>query len=140
MDPLSITAAVVGLLTAAGKINSLLEGLSSIRNSPATIKDAQIEVRHSEIALRSLQRFLQRLDAAATPRRGMIQVDELRVTLADAMLAFSAFQKMLEVLAMRARVRAAISWPKYSKQLDEHLARIERYKLSLTLMLSILHW
>ena len=139
MDPLSITAAVVGLLTAAAKINSLLEGLSAIRNSPATIKDAQNEVRQTEIALRSMERLLQRLDAPNT-RRGMIQVDDLRVTLADAMLAFSTFETMLEDLATRARVRAAISWTKYSKQLGEHLARIERYKMSLSLMLSILQW
>lgn len=139
MDPLSITAAVVGLLTAAGKVNSLLEGLLSVRNSPTTIKDAQNEVRHSEIALRSIQRLLQRLDTAS-PRRGMIQVDDLRVTLADAMLAFSEFQKMLERMVIRTRVRAAISWAKYSKQLDENLKRIERYKSSLIIMLSILQW
>ncbi|KAH6627481.1 hypothetical protein F5144DRAFT_603745 [Chaetomium tenue] len=137
MDPLSITAAVVGLLTAAAKVNALLEGLSSVRNSPTTIKDVQNEVRHSEIALRAMQRLLHRLDAAS-PRREMIQVDDLRVALADAMLAFSEFQKMLERLAIRTRVRVAISWAKYSKQLDEHLQRIERYKSSLLFMLSIL--
>lgn len=61
MDPLSITAAAAGLLADAAKISS-----------PTTMKDAHIEVRHSEIARLSLQRLLQRLDAAATPRRGMI--------------------------------------------------------------------
>ncbi|KAK3296413.1 uncharacterized protein B0H64DRAFT_398195 [Chaetomium fimeti] len=137
MDPLSITASIVGLLTAAAKINSLLEWLSSVRNSPTTIRDARNEVRHTEVALRSMQRLLRRVEAAS-PRREMIQVDELRVTLADAMLAFSTFETLLQQLAIRARARGAISWTKYSKQLDEHLARIERYKLSLTLMVSIL--
>lgn len=139
MDPLSITSAVVGLLAATGKVYALLEGLAAIRNAPTTIKDAQKEVRHAEIALRSMQRLLQRLDAS-NHRRGLVQVDELRITLADAMLAFSAFETMLQRLAGLARVRVAISWVKNSKQMDEHVARIARYQQSLTLMMSILQW
>ncbi|GAB1316093.1 LIM zinc-binding domain-containing protein [Madurella fahalii] len=137
MDPLSITSAVVGLLTATGKVYSLLEGLSSIRNAPTTIRDAQKEVRHAEIALRSIQRLLYRLDTP-NPRRGLIQVDELRITLADAMLVTSAFETLLQRLAGQARVRVAISWVTISKQIDEHVARIGRYQQSLMLMMSIL--
>ncbi|KAK4032307.1 hypothetical protein C8A01DRAFT_20607 [Parachaetomium inaequale] len=137
MDPLSITSAIVGLLTAAGKVYALLEVFSAIRNAPAAIKDAQNEVQHAEIALRSMQRLLHRLDVS-NPRRSLIQVDELRITLADAMLAFSAFETMLQRLASLTRVRVAISWVKFSKQMDEHVARIGRHQQSLTLMMSIL--
>lgn len=139
MDPLSVTASIVGLLTAAGKIHGLLETLSSVRNAPTTIRDAQRETRHTEIALRALQRFLQRLDPT-NPRLELIQVDELRIVLADAMLVFSSFESMLQLLARLARVRAAISWAKYSKQIDEHTGKLERYKSSLSFMLSILQW
>ncbi|KAK4215758.1 hypothetical protein QBC37DRAFT_386005 [Rhypophila decipiens] len=100
-------------------------------------QDAQREIRHTEIALRSLYRFLQRTDPASQ-RLEMIQVDELRVVLADAMLLFSSFESMLEMLARLGRLRADISWTKYSKQLDDHLGKLERYKSSLSFMLSIL--
>jgi len=139
MDPLSVAASIVGLLTAAGKIHALLETLSSIRNAPSTIREAQRETRHTEIALRSLHRFLHRLDPA-NPRLELIQVDELRVVLADAMLIFSSFESILQSLAGLARVRVTISWTKYTKQIDEHLAKLERYKSSLAFMLSILQW
>jgi len=109
MDPLSITSAVVGLLTATAKIYSLLETISSIRNAPSAIKDAQNDLRHTEITLRSMQRLLQRLHAMG-PRRELIQVDELRITLADAMMALDAFEVMLQRIASLARVRVAISW------------------------------
>jgi len=144
MDPLSVTASVVGLLAAAGKAYALLETISSIQNAPTTIRDAQREIRHTEIALRSLHRFLQKLDPEpfhhASGRLEMIQVDELRVVLADAMLLFSSFESMLQSLAGWGRLRVSISWTRYTKQLDEHLGKVERYKSSLTFMLSILHW
>jgi len=139
MDPLSVTASVFGLVAAAGKAYALLETISSIQNAPTTIKDVQRETRHTEIALRSLCRFLQRIDPASE-RLEMIQVDELRVVLADAMLLFSSLESMLELLARLGRLRVAISWTKYSRQLDDHLGKLERYKSSLVFMLSILQW
>lgn len=139
MDPLSVAASIVGLLTAAGKIRGLLEILASVRNAPTTIRDAQRETRHTEIALRALQRFLQRLDPM-NPRLELIQIDELRIVLADAMLVFSSFESMLQLLAGLARVRAAILWATYSMQIDEHIGKLERYKSSLSFMLSILQW
>ncbi|KAK3387784.1 hypothetical protein B0H63DRAFT_521806 [Podospora didyma] len=137
MDPLSITVSVVGLLAAAGKAHALLETISLIQNAPTTVRDAERETRHTEIALRSLHRLLQRLDPA-NERLEMIQVDELRVVLADAMLLFSSFESMLQSLADLSRLRLSISWINYTRQLDEHLGKLERYKSSLTFMLSIL--
>jgi len=139
MDPLSITASIVGLLAAAGKIYTLLEAISTIKDSPTTITDAQNEVRHTEIALRSMQRLLEKVEVA-NARRELIQVDELRITLADAMLVFSEFESMLLLLANLSKFRVVISWQRHAKKIDEYLVRIGRYKMSLTFMLSILQW
>ncbi|KAK0649701.1 hypothetical protein B0T16DRAFT_492280 [Cercophora newfieldiana] len=136
MDPISVTMAVVGLLAATAKVGSLLEHLSKMRNAPQTIKDAQAEVLHTEVALRSTQRLLEHLDLA-NRRRGLIQVDELRVTLADAMLVFSSFEAFLMGLPGE-NVWAAPHRGKYLKTIEEHMVKIQRYKLSLTLMLTIL--
>lgn len=140
MDPLSVTASVVGLLTAAGKVYTLLEGISSIKQCPTTIHEARTEVKHAELALRSMQRFLEHLDQMNPRRSSLIQIDDLRLTLADAMLAFANFESLLELLSGLARVRIAITWVRYSKLIEEHLAKVQRYKTSLTLMLSILQW
>ena len=127
MDPLSVTASIVGLLTAAAKIHDLLAILSSIRNAPATIKEAQEETRHTDIALRSMQRFLEHPDPAApNPRTARIQVDELRIVLADAMLVFSSFESMLELLAGQARLRVSVFWATHAKQMDDHVSKMER--------------
>ncbi|KAK1751187.1 hypothetical protein QBC47DRAFT_392406 [Echria macrotheca] len=137
MDPLSITSAVIGLLTATGKVCSLLEGLSCIKDAPVAIANASREIRHAEIVLRSMQKLLERLDLPSS-RRALIQVDDLRVTLAEAMLSFSAFEILLRRLESRAKIAVAISWPRYSRQMDDHLARISRYQQSLMLMITIL--
>ncbi|KAK1753893.1 hypothetical protein QBC47DRAFT_385154 [Echria macrotheca] len=134
MDPLSISTAIVGLLTAAGKTHGLLETISAVRNAPQSIREAQRETRHTEVALRSLQRFLRHIDPT-DPRREMIQVDELRVVLSDAMLIFSSFENMLRRLERQA---PRIQWLRYTKRVDEHLAKLERYKSSLSIMLDVL--
>ena len=137
MDPLTITTAIFGLLAAAGKVATILEAISSTRNPPEAIAYAQTEVRHAEIALRSMQPFIEGLDvAASTSRQRMIQVDDLRVTLADAMLAFSSF----EVLLLRMAGTRQRLWYLYKTRVEEHMARIQRHKLSLTLMLNVLQW
>jgi hypothetical protein len=137
MDPLSVAGSIVGLLMAAGKTQALLETISSALNAPMSIREAQRETRHTEVALRSLNRFLQTLDPT-NPRSELIQVDELRVVLADAMMIFSSFEEMLQWLARLTALRAAIRWTKYAKEIDEYLGKLERYKSSLALMLGIL--
>lgn len=140
MDPLSVAASVVGLLGATAKIYGLLEGIASVKNSPTTIRDAQIEVRHVEIALRSLQRYLWRLELASAHRKELIFIDEVIVCLADSMMALSDFESLLEMLKTFARVRISISWFKYSKQVEEQVVKLQRQKTSLSMMLNILQW
>ncbi|KAI1325913.1 hypothetical protein F5Y16DRAFT_376692 [Xylariaceae sp. FL0255] len=138
MDPLSLSASIAGLLGAAGQLCSILQFLSSTLNSPSVIRDCRQEITHVEIALRSLGRYLQRLDAINTQRSMLIQLDDLIVTLSDGMMVFSEFENFLTRLETGARARVVIAWVKYSKDIEEHLARIQRLKGSLNLMLSII--
>ncbi|KAK5656722.1 hypothetical protein OQA88_4270 [Cercophora sp. LCS_1] len=133
MDPLTITAAVVGLLTAAGKVVALLDAISSIRNSPDAVNEARKEVQHVEMALHAMQTLISSFDTVGSRHR-MIQVDDLRIALADAMLAFSSF----EALLLRMGGTRPMLWYLYKMRLEEHVGRVQRYKLSLTLMLNIL--
>lgn len=138
MDPLSVTMAVVGLLGAAGKIGTLLENLAKMWDAPQTFKDVRAEVLHTEVALKSIQRLLDRLDTANS-RRGLVQIDDLRATLAGAMLAFSSFEAFLAGLPLGS-VWTVPYRLRYLNTIDEHLVKIQRFKLSLTLMLTILQW
>ncbi|UPK90479.1 hypothetical protein LCI18_001414 [Fusarium solani-melongenae] len=138
MEPLSVASSVAGLIITAGKVYSLLDFISSVKNSPTTISDAKNEVKHAQSALCSLQRHLNNLASLNPTRAAMIQVDDLRVTLGDAMMAFSDFETLLLTLDNIARVKAFILWPKYARDIEEHMAKVQRYQTSLTLMLNIL--
>lgn len=141
MDPLSVAASVVGLLTAAGKVYTLLDGLvASIKNAPKSMQEAQNEVKHIEVALYSLQRFVLQLDLTKPQRRALIPVYDLTAMLADAMMSFSEFESTLQLLATQNQVRTVINWANYKKHIDEHLARSQRHKASITMMLKILQW
>lgn len=140
MDPLSVTASVAGLLSAVVKIYNLLDAITSANNAPQTIRDAQTEVRHVELALRSLRRYLWQLELAGARRRELICVDDVVVPLADAMLELSEFEKLLDKLANLRKFRISISWFNYSRVMEEHLARITRQKTTLVMILNILQW
>ncbi|KAM5363128.1 hypothetical protein ACJZ2D_012178 [Fusarium nematophilum] len=135
MDPLSAAASVVGLNAAVGKVYGLLDYVSSIKNAPATIRDAKDQVGHAQLALRSMERCLDRLALLSPDRTALIQVDDLRITLADAMMAFSDLESLLQKLA---HVRTVVSWYRHEKSIQGHMARIQRYQSSLNMMLNIL--
>ncbi|KAI3325682.1 hypothetical protein HD806DRAFT_521201 [Xylariaceae sp. AK1471] len=137
MDPLSVAASVAGLLSAAATIHSLLEYISSAKNSPTSVRDAQVEVKHVELALRSLRRYLWRLDLVSAHRKELVSIDELIVSLADAMVAMSEFESFLQLLARLKRMQLSISWFRYNKRIEEHTAKAQRHKASLTMMLNI---
>ncbi|KAK8114915.1 rho GTPase activator Rga- variant, partial [Apiospora kogelbergensis] len=138
MDPLSVTASVAGLLSAAAKIYSLLDAIASAKNAPKTIRNAQAEVRQFELTLRSLRRYLWQLELVDTRRRDLICLDEIIVPLADAMLELSEFEKLLDKLTNLNTLRSFVTWFSYYKTVEEHLARITRQKTSLVMILNII--
>ena len=144
MDPLSITVAVVSLLEAACRIKRLFDSIiSSTRDSPRVLQDALTEVKHVEISVRSLERYLLHLGSINPRRAAMIQVDELIVTLTDTLLTFCDLEKFLNLLAdpkLLGALRNAVTWLSRVTEIDGYLVKLQRHKLSLTLMLSIIQW
>lgn len=140
MDPLRISASITGLLRAAGQLNSMLQFLSTLQNSPDVIMDCRLEINHVKIALQSLDRFIHRLHFISPRRTKLIQIDDLIITLSDAMMAFSGFEDILRRIEEVTKFQALIPWTKYSKRIKHHLARMHRLKMSLNMMLVIVQW
>src|SRR5579862_8528600 len=142
MEPLSVAAAVIGLLDAAQKITCLFGSIiSATKEAPRVLQDALTEVKHVEISVCSLQRYLLCLESINPRRAALIQLDELIVTLTDTVLTFYDLEKLLESLAATkpfAALRNAATWSRHAKDIDGYLVKLQRHKLSLTLMLSII--
>jgi hypothetical protein len=90
MDPLSVTASVVGLLAAAQQVAAILSKVrSGIVDTPRLIDRLLSQVNELEICLSSVNKLLARINSASTRRISLIQVDQLVATLTEAVFTFS---------------------------------------------------
>jgi hypothetical protein len=144
MDPLSVAAAVMGILSAATNIASLFDSIiSATKEAPQVLQDALMEVKHIEVSVRSLQRYLLVLESINPSRSALIQLDGLIVTLTDTILTLYDLEKLLETLATTKPfgvLRNVAAWSRHAKDIDGHFMKLQRHKSSLTLMLSIIQW
>ena len=143
-EVLGVASAVVGILTAAVKIAHLFSSImSATREWPQVLQDALMELKHVEISVSSLQRYLLFLQSINPSRAALIQVDELIVTLTDTTLTFYDLEKLLETLVAPKSIRVlrnAAAWSRHVKEIEGYLVKLQRHKSSLTLMLTIIRW
>jgi Fungal N-terminal domain of STAND proteins len=143
MDPLSVMASVVGLLTAAGTVSSILSTFaSSMKDVPRLIDHVLSEVKEVEIFLSAIQKFL--LGIASAPRRriALIQLDQLIVTLTEAVLTFSELEALVTPLAAKSKTSSMerLKWAWKEDAVSNIMQRLQRHKSSLSLMLNIVQW
>tara|TARA_R110002033_G_scaffold161672_1_gene198313 strand:- start:20 stop:454 length:435 start_codon:yes stop_codon:yes gene_type:complete len=139
-DPLSVLASVVGILAAATKIASALSGIkSSLADAPRSIDHALSQVNGTKIALSAIEKLLQDTGGTLTGQVGMIQVDDLVVTMTEAVLTFDELETLvapflgISTVAIRERMK----WAWKDDQIESLLVRLDRHKSTLLLMLSI---
>ncbi|KAL8685797.1 MAG: hypothetical protein Q9218_007538 [Villophora microphyllina] len=139
MDPLSISAAVVGLLTAGASVIGLVQNIMDL---PKLEQGVVTEVRSITICLRSLQKFIDGTVTAPRSRTALIMIDEVRVVLTECVTLFSDLRKVLDELGLDQKRRALTVLKRSSdiKIVRNLLHRLQGSRVSLTLMLSTLSW
>ncbi|KAL8626117.1 hypothetical protein Q9189_008202 [Teloschistes chrysophthalmus] len=137
MDPVSISAAVAGLLTAAVSVNSLVQKVAGMSE---LAKGVTLEVQSVTACIRSLQRFTDGTTTAPRSRTALIMIDEVRVVLTECVIVFSELQKVLDQLELgqKKRVWDVIKRASSIKLVEQLLHRLQGARVSLTLMLSTL--
>jgi hypothetical protein len=143
MDPLSVMASVVGLLTAAGTVTSILSTVkSSISDTPRLIDRILSEVKEVEISLSAVHRFLLGIRTAPIHRIAMIQLDHLIATLTESVLTFSELEALVKPLATgpKTSILERIKWAWKEDAVSGIMQRLERHKSSFSLMLNIAQW
>jgi hypothetical protein len=156
-DPLSITASIAGLIGLSGQILSGLSSLyklgKSAKNAPDSIRRVMDEMTEMNTIFCQVQLFI--LGNGKTPshsRLTMISVHHLVATLSGCVLVCTSLDKYLSEVQgfadpnakeqsggkmMRERVRWA-AWKE--TEVAGVLGDLQRHKLSLNLMLSIIQW
>jgi hypothetical protein len=143
MDPLSVSMAVIGLLTAAKQISSALGTLiSNSKNAPKEMQSVKSTVETIRTVLLQLQTILLGRENISRKRTSLILVEQVVITLSACVTTFSELDVFVgalqsdETLGLMDRIR----WATKTTTIKEHLQKLEMHKSSLTLMMTILTW
>jgi hypothetical protein len=143
MDPLGVLASVVGLLTAAGTVSSILNTIrSNINDAPRLVDKVLSEVNDVEVSLSAVHKFLLGMSSAPRRRIALIQLDQLIATLTSAVLTFSELEALVIPLAVRSEmsIMERAKWAWKEDRVSSIVQRLQHHKSSLSLMLNIVQW
>jgi len=143
MDPLSVSAGIVGILTAAAAITNFIGGLlNSTKGAPESIRHVLTEVTGISTCLGELQAFLLGTREVPRSRATMVMVEQVVVTLTGCVTTFSDLEKILEPLktSRPLRVMDRVIWGLKEESIARILGRLEVTKSSLNLMMTTLTW
>jgi hypothetical protein len=139
---LEVAAAIIGILAAAGKVAEVLAPVitaygDSVRN--AAIMHS--EISNARFTLVSLHALFDNLSEAPQRRRKLIQVDQLIISLTDGVLLFSELEAFVTGLDCPSKsMSARIIWAWKDDQMALLVSRMQRFQISMSLMLNILQW
>ncbi|KAH0425952.1 hypothetical protein CcaCcLH18_10656 [Colletotrichum camelliae] len=141
MDPLSVSASVVGLLAAGCKISSaLFVVVNSTREAPKSAQSLLWEIADISAALGSLQSFVTGRAQASAERGGLILLEHVLTTLTGCVTTYSDLQFIVDGLKIDEHMGLVdrAKWMMQESSIGVLVGRLQNHKASLTLMLGIL--
>ena len=140
-DPLSIAAGVIGVLTAAAQISSLLVGFSkSTKNAPAQARQILVEVNETSGILSHLQSFLIGNEFSDVSRTSLLQVDHIVTIVSGCVMTFSELEKLVDDLRSEdMNILDRMRWVRKEGEIAALIQRLQNHKASLSLMLNVLN-
>ncbi|KAF5254451.1 hypothetical protein FANTH_709 [Fusarium anthophilum] len=141
MDPLSVSASVVGLLGAGAKITSCLWTFATnARDAPQLARHLVFEVADITAALGSLQAYVCGQAQAPGERGALILLEHVLTTLTGCVTTFSDLQSLMDQLNLSPDMRTIdkMKWARQESNIAAIVQRLQNHKSSLTLMLTVL--
>lgn len=142
MDPLSVTASIVGLLSAAGQaIQILTPILSALKDTKKVASTVYSELTHLRTVLSALQILFDDLDSVPKARAMLIPIDQLVAVFTDGVILFSELEAVvLPLREPKDSIRSRIQWFQKEGAIQASLSRLQIFRSSISLMLNILQW
>jgi cell division control protein 24 len=144
MDPLSVAASIAGLLSAAGAVAKLLGPyITAARETPEIAVAVHTEVHAATIILSALQDLTQNMASASVQRAAFVQADQVIAILTDGVLLFSHLEATVGSLLLgdspitTLDFASRLQWARKDTELTSILTRLQGFKASISLMLSI---
>lgn len=143
MDPLSISASVVGILTSAAAILSSLNAFcDSMKQAPKLARAFISEVSAIGACFSQINIFLATISAQQKARESLLLIDQVVVSLTETVYVFSEVERAVDSWK-GARLDGLVDrvrWILKEKGYASLLSRLERSKLTLNLILTTLNW
>ena len=143
MDPLSVSASIIGITTAAIQVSRLLKTfIDGANGASSSARGVLMEVTGIYVCLNQLQGFLSGVEEAAKSRRSLIMVEQVIIVFTDCVSIFSELEQTLESLKTGEHMRLIdrVKWASRETAISKLLARLQASKTSLNFMLTILTW
>ena len=146
MDPLSITASAVGLLTAVASVAKTIRSITAVvKDAPREVHSLQVEVDELQTAVAGLNEFMGRASQLPKHRTSLISVDQLVATLTEAVLIISEIESLLKpiksgIFTKTLLVQDRLRFISNQGTISMIIQRIQRSKASLNLMFNIVQW
>jgi hypothetical protein len=141
MDPLSVAASVIALLGVGGKIVSLLSKVTTIADAPVLATDTLMGMTDISTALRHIGDFVNGAIKVPAERQKYIRLDYLLATLTGCLTTYSELEAIIDSLKIGSSgmsVFDRVKWTVKEASIKTIVQRLEIYKSSLNLMLSIM--
>lgn len=140
-DPLSLAAGVVGILTAAAQISSLLIDFTrSSKDAPQAARAVLTEVNDISSTLAHLQSFLLGDEYSDRSRTQLLQVDQVVTVMGGCVMTFSELEKLLDELKAEGMgILDRAHWARKEKAISNLVQRLQNHKGSLSLILHVLN-
>ena len=143
MDPISITASIVGILGAAAKLCALLSAVvSNVNGAPRAAERVLVEVFDITTCLAQLQEYLLVPRAGSRSRKGLIMVEQVQVTLANTVIAFSELERLVDSMKLNQPmgISSKVKFALKESSINKILHRLQSSKATLNLILTTLTW
>ncbi len=143
MDPLSVSASIIGITTAAVQVSRMLKTfIDGTNQASSSARSVLMEVTGIYACLHQLQSFLLNNDASIRSRRSLIMIEQVIVIFTDCVSVFSELEQTLESLKTGEHMRIIdrLKWSSKEKTISKILERLQASKASLNFMLTISNW
>lgn len=141
MDPISVSASILGLLGAAAKVSELLTGLvHGVKDAPRLARRVIAEVEDLKLCLQRMQELVLSGTSNLRSRKALITVDQFCIILTHTVMTFSELEDALDGLRARNSMLfgSRLKWIAKEPTISRLLQRLQSSKLSLNLILTTL--
>ncbi|KAI4162786.1 MAG: hypothetical protein LQ342_003503 [Letrouitia transgressa] len=140
-DPLSIAAGVVGILTAATQISTvLIKFIRANKEAPQQARNIITELNETNLILSSLQAFLLGSKSANESMTSLLKVENVVTVVSGCVLTFSELEKLVDDLKVEdPDVLDRMKWARKETIITGLIQRLQNHKASLSLILNVIN-